>query len=123
MSPTWPEGDSMSRSRLVASVLVCALPVLSSCGSTPVADPRTKAPVVRIAIVEDGSSTSRSFTGVVSARVQSDLGFRVAGAVTQRLVDVGDTVRRGQPLVRLDPTDLNLSADAQSEAVDAARAR
>lgn len=113
----------MSRSRLVASMLACALPVLSACGSTSVADPRTKAPVVRTAIVEDGSSSSRSFTGVVSARVQSNLGFRVAGAVTQRLVDVGDSVRRGQPLVRLDPTDLKLSADAQGEAVDAARAR
>lgn len=114
----------MQRSPVVATVVACALPfALTGCGSDAASDPRTKAPVVRTAIVEDGNSTARSFTGVVSARVQSNLGFRVAGAVTQRLVDVGDSVRRGQPLMRLDATDLNLSADAQSEAVDAAKAR
>lgn len=113
----------MSRSRLVASMLACALPVLSACGSTTPDDPRTKAPVVRTAVVEGAGSTSRSFTGVVSARVQSDLGFRVAGAVTQRLVDVGETVRRGQPLMRIDATDFNLSTDAQKAAVDAAEAQ
>jgi RND family efflux transporter MFP subunit len=114
----------MPRSRLVASVVACALPwLLAACGGTPADDPRTKAPVVRTAIVEDGRSTSRSFTGVVSARVESNLGFRVAGAVTERLVEVGQSVRRGQPLMRIDATDLKLSADAQSEAVHAARAR
>ena len=38
------------------------------------------------------------FTGVVRARVESDLGFRVAGKIAQRLVDAGQSVRRGQPL-------------------------
>lgn len=114
----------MQRALLVAFLVPCALPgALTACSGTSPDDPRVKAPVVRTALVEDGRSTSRSFTGVVSARVESNLGFRVAGAVTQRLVDVGDTVRRGQPLMRIDATDLKLSADAQSEAVDAARAR
>jgi len=109
---------------LVAPIVACALlGVLSACGTASADDPRTKAPVVRTALVDGPGSTSRSFTGVVSARVESNLGFRVAGAVTERLVDVGDTVRRGQPLMRIDATDLKLSADAQREAVDAAKAR
>ena len=41
-------------------------------------DPRTQSPVVRVTTVEPGVYTDRSFTGVVAARVQSDLGFRVA---------------------------------------------
>jgi RND family efflux transporter MFP subunit len=41
----------------------------------------------------------------------------------QRLVDVGQTVRQGQPLMRIDPVDLGLQARAQAEAVTAARAR
>lgn len=53
----------------------------------------------------------------------SDLGFRVSGKVLERLVDTGQTVKRGQPLMRLDPIDLGLQARAQQEAVSAARAR
>lgn len=55
--------------------------------------------------------------------MQSDLGFRVSGKVLQRLVDTGQTVKRGQVLLRLDPIDLQLAAHAQREAVTAARAR
>jgi RND family efflux transporter MFP subunit len=73
-----------------------------------------------VQLAEDGS---RSFTGVVAARVQGDLGFRVSGKVLERLVDTGQTVKRGQPLMRLDPIDLGLQARAQQEAVSAARAR
>lgn len=114
----------MPRIRLVASVVACALPcVLSSCGGTSPEDPRAKAPVVRTALVQDAGATSRSFTGVVGSRVQSDLGFRVSGKVLERLVDVGETVRQGQPLMRIDATDFNLSADAQGSSVDAARAQ
>jgi RND family efflux transporter MFP subunit len=59
----------------------------------------------------------------VAARVQGDLGFRVSGKVLERLVDTGQTVKRGQPLMRLDPIDLGLQARAQQESVIAARAR
>lgn len=55
--------------------------------------------------------------------MQSELGFRVAGKVLERLVDAGQAVKRGQPLMRIDPLDLKLAAQAQQEAVAAARAR
>jgi RND family efflux transporter MFP subunit len=66
---------------------------------------------------------SRSFTGTVAARVQSDLGFRVSGKVMERMVDAGQTVKRGQVLMRLDSSDLKLAQQAQQEAVAAAKAR
>lgn len=78
---------------------------------------------MRATVVQAAGSVSRSFTGVVAARVQSDLGFRVSGKVLERLVDAGQTVKRGQPLMRIDPVDLKLAAHAQQEAVSAARAR
>ncbi|ETF09514.1 secretion protein HylD [Pseudomonas moraviensis R28-S] len=81
------------------------------------------APIVRSAAVQPAEDGSRSFTGVVAARTQGDLGFRVSGKVLERLVDTGQTVKRGQPLMRLDPIDLGLQARAQQEAVSAARAR
>jgi RND family efflux transporter MFP subunit len=100
------------------------LPIaLAACGDKPVSDPRTQAPLVETALVGAVSSTTRSFSGIVGARVQSDLGFRVPGKVLRRLVDVGQTVHQGQPLMRVDPSDLALQAHSQAEAVTAARAR
>ncbi|MFJ7314599.1 efflux RND transporter periplasmic adaptor subunit [Pseudomonas sp. NPDC098747] len=106
-------------------IAACLLPlVLTACGdSSRPEDPRTLAPLVRSAAVQASSAVSRSFTGVVAARVQGDLGFRVSGKVLERLVDTGQTVKRGQPLMRLDPIDLGLQARAQQESVIAARAR
>jgi RND family efflux transporter MFP subunit len=96
---------------------------LVACGEKAQTDPRTEAPLVRAAIVQEATPASRSFSGTVAARVQSGLGFRVAGKVLERLVDTGQTVKRGQPLMRIDPVDLKLAAHAQREAVAAARAR
>ena len=46
---------------------------------TPSDDPRTQSPLVRVATVAPADAADRSFTGIVAARVQSDLGFRVSG--------------------------------------------
>ena len=98
--------------------------VLAACNdATSSADPRTQPPLVRIETVETSVQSERSFTGIVAARVQSDLGFRVPGKVLERLVDAGQSVKRGQALMRIDPTDLRLAMRAHDEAVAAAKAR
>ena len=53
--------------------------------------------------------------GVVKARIESDLAFRVAGKMAQRLVDAGALVKNGDPLARLDETDFRLQLE-QAEA-------
>ena len=53
-------------------------------------------------------------TGEIRARFQTDLSFRVAGRIVERSVDVGDTVRTGDVLARL---------DADEQAADTAVAR
>src|SRR2546425_11802704 len=86
-----------------AVVVMFALSVLFSTGcSQRGEDPRTKPELVRLYDVEAAKDADPSFTGVVTARVQSDLGFRVSGKVTRRFVDAGQTVLRGQPLMRID---------------------
>jgi RND family efflux transporter MFP subunit len=85
---------------------------LAACGSHAAEDARTRPPLVRVTTAGDGVLSAHSFTGVVTARVQSDLGFRVPGKVTARLVDAGQAVRRGQPLMRIDTTDYGLALDA-----------
>lgn len=113
------------RSLRVCSLCACLLPLmLAACDSSPKArDPRTQPPLVRMATATPAQGLHRSFTGVVAAREQSDLGFRVSGKVLERLVDAGQRVKRGQPLLRLDPADLDLQAQAQQQAVSAAKAR
>ncbi len=98
--------------------------VLAACGdATSSTDPRTEILLVRVGAVEVAVQAERSFTGVVAARVQSDLGFRVPGKILERLVDTGQAVKRGQPLMRVDPTDLRLATRAHDETVAAATAR
>lgn len=113
----------MYRSSTFTIVIIFALSLaLTACAEEKPSDPRTQAPLVRTATIDASSVESRSFTGVVAARVESDLGFRVAGKVSKRLVDKGQTVKKGQVLMQLDSNDLNLAASAQEEAVVAAMA-
>lgn len=110
--------------RFAPSLLTCVLPLaLAACGAKTSNDPRTEAPLVRAVTVQQAATAWRAFSGVIAARVQSDLGFRVSGKVLERLVDAGQTVKRGQLLMRIDPVDLQLAARAQQDAVAAARAR
>ncbi len=108
-----------------ATFAACLLPLaLVACGdSSGTDDPRNQPPLVRAATVVSAVDTSRAFTGVVIARIQSEPGFRVQGKILERLVDTGQSVKRGQPLMRLDPADLSLQAQAQQQAVAAARSR
>src|SRR5947207_11318255 len=116
----------LQRHPAVVVAVIGLLPfVLAACSdaASSLSDPRTQPPLVRIEPVERSVQSERSFTGIVAARVQSDLGFRVPGKVLERLVDVGQTVRRGQALMRIDPTDLRLAMRAHEEAVAAANTR
>src|SRR5947207_4969355 len=88
-----------------------------------VEDPRLQSPMVEVFKAKAVGSNSRTFAGIVEARVQSDLGFRVGGKILERSVDVGQRVQKGQVLMRLDPEDLRLSAAAEQANVEAARAK
>jgi len=122
----FPEVPMLQRHPAIVVAVIGFLPfVLAACSdaTSSISDPRTQPPLVRIATVEASPQSERSFTGIVAARVQSDLGFRVPGKVLERLVDAGQTVKRGQTLMRIDPADLKLAMHAQEEAVAAAKAR
>jgi len=105
-----------------AGLLLTAFAV-GGCSKPGGEDPRLQTPKVLVFRTEAAKVGIRTFTGTVEARVQSDLGFRVGGKILERCADVGQRVRKGQPLMRIDPVDLNLSAAAQQANVEAARAR
>ncbi|NTG51547.1 efflux RND transporter periplasmic adaptor subunit [Agrobacterium rhizogenes] len=108
----------------VAAVAVAAFFLISETSGREAlaADPRTVAPLVMVAEAKKTETAERSFTGTVASRVQSNLGFRVPGKIVQRLVDVGQQVKQGQPLMRIDETDLQLALTAKRNTVVAAQA-
>nr|USU31547.1 efflux RND transporter periplasmic adaptor subunit [Methylobacterium sp. OTU13CASTA1] len=80
-------------------------------------------PLVQTVAVVPGVGGVARYTGVIRARTESNLGFRVGGKIFERLVDPGDRVTRGQPLMRLDRTDFTLALNAARASVEAARAQ
>ena len=111
-------------SSLIAISGVAAFAALSirTLEASAVSDPRQDPPIVRLATAAPATETERRFTGIIGARVQSNLGFRVPGKIVERLVNVGEQVKAGQPLMRIDETDLRLALTAKRNAVTAARA-
>ncbi|HEY4191309.1 MAG TPA: efflux RND transporter periplasmic adaptor subunit [Mesorhizobium sp.] len=63
--------------------------------------------VVQIAKADD--TRDLDYSGTVKARTEMNLGFRVAGKIVERLVDIGDKVKPGDILARIDPTDYALA--------------
>ena len=103
----------------VATFVALAIPAHEA---SAVGDPRQEPPMVRLVTAARVSGSERGFTGTIGARVESNLGFRVAGKIVERLVNVGEQVKSGQPLMRIDETDLRLAVAAKRNAVAAARA-
>jgi RND family efflux transporter MFP subunit len=76
---------------------------------------------VRAAVLAQGASNaSAEFSGEVRPRIESRLGFRVAGKITGREVDIGAIVRKGDVLMQLDPQDLKLAASQAQASLRAA---
>ena len=74
--------------------------------STRLPRPQARRPVQVERVAFQKENASRDFVGVVRARYETDLGFRVAGKITARIVNVGDRVHVGDVIARLDPEDL-----------------
>jgi RND family efflux transporter MFP subunit len=108
--------------RLVPPLLSMALlsVLLAACGKPPAAPEPERA--VRTQLVgASAASHSHEYAAEVKARVESRLSFRVNGKLLSREVNLGDTVKAGQVLARIDAQDLKLAEAAANAAVAAAR--
>src|SRR5262245_34431535 len=119
--------SSINNGKLMVGLLLVTLPLtmsLAGCGEPTKASVETAARPVKVAVLTPGSGErTLSFSGVVRPRIESAIGFRVAGKVVERLVNVGDQVAVGQTIARLDDTDLELAEQGATAAVAAARTR
>jgi RND family efflux transporter MFP subunit len=106
------------RHRLLCSLLAAC--VLAGCKQETAVAPLTR---VRVVTAEIGDfAPPITLTGVVAAQLQSDVSFRVAGKISERLVDVGDHVTANQLLAKLDPAEQLADVEAAKAGVQSAEA-
>jgi len=108
---------SLARIALAATALLS----VAACGDkTPPTAQARPLPVMVTTVSHTAQAEQRVLTATVRARVETELGFRVAGRIVQRLVDVGDRVKAGEPMARLDASDHALGLEAATDQIRAA---
>lgn len=93
----------------VGLALVAAL--TCGCAGSPSNEPY----VQRVSLTRPellGGETIRTFSGVVRAAHEVNLGFKTAGQIARIHVEEGDYVRRGELLAELDDADYRLAVEA-----------
>lgn len=108
---------------LAPIALAPLLALLHACGQDEAPPPEPLRPVRSVIAGASAGSVGATYAGSIQARYESRLGFQVSGRVVARLVEVGQPVRRGQVLMRLDPAQETLHVAAAAADVDAARSR
>ena len=112
------------------SVVMLLAFVFLSCGRNDAAEARKKTgardaaqrTVTLVDAQEGRLSRTVAVTGTLAADIEVVVGFKVAGRVMELPVDLGSTVREGQPLARLDPTDYQLRVQQAEAALRQVRA-
>jgi len=123
-------GDNMTKPHMLITAvrgkfLACLLlPLTMFLGCTPqdTQSQQVSRPVKVVRIGEEAAAGVMSFAGEVRARYETILAFRVSGKMIDRPVEVGDRVRKGQRVARLDSTDYRLGTDALTAQFKSAQA-
>lgn len=138
--PHSPVPPAPAPRRLLAHPLALALlaaPLLAACQPEPqtAAAPEPPRPVQTAPIHLTPIEPTRTLTGTVRARREAEQAFRAGGRIASRAVELGQVVRAGDVLARLDPADLALAlqqaaaqlasaeAGARNATAEAARSR
>jgi membrane fusion protein, multidrug efflux system len=91
--------------------------------SSVLGDAAHPTPIHSYTVAEETARRRIQAVGSLYALEESTLSSEVEGPVAQVLADVGDNVQEGQPLVRLDPKELQLEVDRQRGIVTQVRAQ
>ncbi|MBB2929354.1 efflux RND transporter periplasmic adaptor subunit [Paraburkholderia silvatlantica] len=103
-------------------VLVLGVVALAACGQQKAPPPQPR-PVVSMTVHPDGGGVSPAYPGDIEARNATPLSFRVNGKIIERSVRLGDSVKPGETLARLDPADFEKNAASAQAQLDAAQHR
>ena len=101
--------------------LALAVAALAGCASEAKVEPPARPAIVQQARPA-AQQQIETYSGAIRARYESELGFRIAGKVQERRVDVGQQVKQGQILAILEPDDAQLQVSAARAQVAWAKA-
>jgi len=111
--------------RKFTSPLCVSLAVLFLAACSP-KEEQAAAPVQYVRAVEVETqplATNATLTGGVSARIETELSFRVAGRIVERNADVGKRVKAGDLLARIDAQEQLADVDVAQAGVQSAEAQ
>ena len=100
----------MIKTAMLGMTILCVLS-LAACNKNS-SETQQEVPLVMVAKPIAQHSELKSYAGDIQARQQTALSFRVGGQVLERYVDVGDEVRIGQVLAKLDVKDAQLQLNS-----------
>ncbi|MDR5762792.1 efflux RND transporter periplasmic adaptor subunit [Caballeronia sp. LZ035] len=104
-------------SRAAAIPIICI--ALAACQRHETVAPAPR-PVVAVEAKTDGAAPLATLPGQVQARYSTPLSFRINGKILERRVRIGDTVKAGQTVARLDPADVEKNSASARAQLDAA---
>lgn len=108
--------------RTTAAMMGLAL-VLAACSEEKAEVEEVIRPVKVVEISGTDEDRGIIYSGSVKARTEANLGFRVSGKIIERTVDIGERVKPGDIIARIDPTDLHLAVKSAEAAVISAKAQ
>jgi RND family efflux transporter MFP subunit len=104
-------------------VIGAVLTLLAGCQRSTEAPPPEIRPVRAMTVAKLAAGSTVTMTGTVQAQTEINQSFRIDGRLIERTVDVGDTVRPGQLIARLDPQNEESGLQAARAGLAAARAQ
>ena len=110
----------MLRRALPVALPFVLIASLTACGGGDKVEPPAR-PALVVQPIPAGDAVD-TYPGEVRARLEPELAFRIAGKISKRLVEVGERVKKDQPLAELDPEDVRLQLEAIRAQVAAAEA-
>ena len=103
--------------------LLAALGLLAACQREVEKPAPEVRPVRTVTIEKRAVGSTVQITGNVQAQTEVNQSFRIDGRLIERLVDVGDTVKAGQLIARLDPQNEESGVQSARAQLSAAQAR
>lgn len=119
-APAHRAAHSLAWMASTSSALLVVI-ALAGCQEEPEAAVQVR-PVLSV-IAAPHAGLASGFAGIVEPRHRTELGFRIAGRVVKRDVEVGSVVTKGQQLAALDPVALELAVRTAEADLASAQAR
>ena len=101
---------------------ISLMAIMEGCGGNDEKDNAPIRPVKTYRVENTPSHGTWTYPGEIKARIETILSFRVSGKMLERPVEIGDPIRKGHVLAKLDSSDYHLSAQAVKSQLIAAKA-